>query len=466
MSLSHHSLCLWLPSFELRLELARTPELDGTSVGLLAPPDLGGTPVLTQLSERAGRAGLEPGMLVSKAIALCPSLTILEPDPAHYEAAMEGMLEALSQISPILEPVHPGLVHVGVDGLDRLFGHASQQIERVLQVLLEVLPPPLVAGFRMGYAPGTFGARVAAAAARPGSPIFVSDKGGSDRAVGPNALRDFLRPQPLQFAPLPASGLERLRRLGLQTLGEIGDLPRTALIRQFGRAGAAAQDCIRGEQIDPVQAVHQPRPLRTRMDFSAPTGNKETLVRALERLIDRLLQHPERKDRSLREVQLGGMLEGGGSWQIDGILREPTAQREPLVFLLRSRLDLYPPPRALETLHVEARTFGAPVTQIGLFARNETGARAQEGNPSRGGSIGESDRMPPSLREAVRQLRLRIGGDPLFRVVEVDPDSRIPERRYALFPVVSASDTVPNATVPQSTGPGATGPRAKLPSSC
>src|SRR5687768_15424109 len=34
---SRQALCLWLPTFELRLELVRTPELDSTSVALLSP---------------------------------------------------------------------------------------------------------------------------------------------------------------------------------------------------------------------------------------------------------------------------------------------------------------------------------------------------------------------------------------------------------------------------------------------
>ncbi len=43
------------------------------------------------------------------------------------------------------------------------------------------------------------------------------------------------------------------------------------------------------------------------------------------------------------------------------------------------------------------------------------------------------DELSPSLREALRELKLKIGHSPLYRVVEVDPWSRIPERRHALM---------------------------------
>ena len=38
------------------------------------------------------------------------------------------------------------------------------------------------------------------------------------------------------------------------------------------------------------------------------------------------------------------------------------------------------------------------------------------------------------LREAVRQARAVAGPDAALRIVAVDPDSRVPERRLALAP--------------------------------
>lgn len=117
-----------------------------------------------------------------------------------------------------------------------------------------------------------------------------------------------------------------------------------------------------------------------------------------------------------------GHLEGGGSWTVDAILREPSAEAERLAFVLRSRMGLTPPPRALTGLVVELTDFGAPTAQPDLFTANaEQGRTLAEG------------KIPPSLKDAVRELRLRLGDSPLYRVVELDPWSRIPERRHALL---------------------------------
>jgi DNA polymerase-4/protein ImuB len=90
-------------------------------------------------------------------------------------------------------------------------------------------------------------------------------------------------------------------------------------------------------------------------------------------------------------------------------------------------MALSPPPRAVEKLAVEIFQFGPASSQTGLFDRKEKSGRAS------GEMALEEGTVPPSLREAVRELKLKLGHSPLYRVVEVDPWSRIPERRHALL---------------------------------
>ena len=78
-------------------------------------------------------------------------------------------------------------------------------------------------------------------------------------------------------------------------------------------------------------------------------------------------------------------------------------------------------------LAVELYRFGPPSSQSGLFERQEASGRTQSGRELSDGEV------PHSLRDAVRELKLRLGHSPLYRVVEVDPTSRIPERRHALL---------------------------------
>jgi nucleotidyltransferase/DNA polymerase involved in DNA repair len=413
---SQNALCIWLPTFELRLELVRSPELDSTSVALLSPGETTRR-TIWQVSERASHSGVRPGQIVSQAVSLCPALTLLEPDPDHYDTAQDALLEALSGMSPIVEPAGRGRVFVGMDGLGRLYGSPHRQIERVIGSLFTVLPRPLVAATRVGWAPGKFGAWVAAAESGSGRPIIVAKSG----------LTEFLADRPVSSLPVEAIVIERLERLGIQTLGALAKLPPSALVGQFGGVGHDAHAWASGRRIDPVRPFHRPRPIRAFLDFPSPVGQVDILHSALKHLLERALARPERRGRSISGVRLAARLEGGGSWTIQVILREASADRDRIAYPIRSRISISPPPRAVEALSVEFFEFGAPSIQNDLFGRSESSGREEHGRPLTEGAV------PQALREAVQELKLKIGYSPLYRVVEIDPWSRIPERRHALL---------------------------------
>ncbi|HCR03783.1 MAG TPA: hypothetical protein DIU18_01200, partial [Gemmatimonadetes bacterium] len=223
---SRTALCIWLPTFELRLELMRFPALDATSVALLGT-GVGTRLTVWQVSERAAEAGVRPGQLVSQAISLCPTLTLLESDPAHYDAAQDTLLEVLAELTPVVEPAGHGRIFLGMDGLARLYGSPHNQVLRVLRSLSRVLPAALVAATRAGLAPGKFGAWVAAAGAQPGDPTIVPE----------GTLRTFLASRPVSVLPVEGATLDRLERLGVRTLGELVRFPAPALVGQFGEEG-------------------------------------------------------------------------------------------------------------------------------------------------------------------------------------------------------------------------------------
>lgn len=413
---SRRALCLWLPTFELRLELVRSPELDSTSVALLSPGESTRRTVW-QVSERAHAAGVRPGQLVSQAVSLCTSLTLLEPDPAHYDAAVDTMLEVLTEITPVIEPASRGRVFLGMDGLERLFGPPERQIERAQRSLFGVFPSPLVAATRAGMAPGKFGAWVAAASARAGEPVIVSEE----------RLEDFFAHCPVRALPVDPVVIGRLERLGIDTLGELRRFPEPSLVAQFGEDGRNALAWSTARRIDPVRPRHRSRPIRVSLEFPNPVGTVGTLHGALDRLTERALSRPARRGRSVTGARMGAHLEGGGSWFVEAVLREPTSERERIAAPLRAKMAISPPPKAVETLVLELTDFGAASAQTGLFDRKTASGRGTSELDLDEGEV------PVSLREAVQELKLRLGHSPLYRVVEVDPWSRIPERRHALL---------------------------------
>src|SRR5260370_12471019 len=111
--------CVWIPLFPLRCEEARHEGLVGYPIALLAPDT---TRKLWQASPLARHAGVKPGMTVSQAIGLCPTLRLIDPDPVPYDERVSSLLSSLNDVSPVVEPPALGLAYGGTARSAGLFG--------------------------------------------------------------------------------------------------------------------------------------------------------------------------------------------------------------------------------------------------------------------------------------------------------------------------------------------------------
>ncbi|HEX9610427.1 MAG TPA: hypothetical protein VF978_00980, partial [Gemmatimonadales bacterium] len=259
--------CVWIPLFPLRCEEARRPELVAFPHALLAP-DL--TRRLWQVSPLARHAGVRPGMTVSQAIGLCPTLRLCEPDPVHYDERFAHLLAALNEVSPVVEPGELGLAYVGGDGLEGIYG-APEQIVAAIQMrsaecgmrnvsvsVEQQTTSPLNSALhiphsalRVGWGPGKFVAWVAATRAKPGDAVIVTS-----REVG-----SFLAAQSIAALPLDPDTHRRLRQLGIRTLGALAALPEEAVTAQFGAVGRRLWRLAAGQIAEPVVGRVAPEPI-------------------------------------------------------------------------------------------------------------------------------------------------------------------------------------------------------------
>jgi protein ImuB len=206
--------------------------------------------------------------------------------------------------------------------------------------------------------------------------------------------------------------VESLERLGVASLGDLSGLPRPAIADRFGRLGLAAHDLAYGLD-SPL------RPRRPHEELVQEIGLPEAIYgiqldRALELLIERLVADPGRRGRTIRSLQLEARLAGGGSWRERLPLRSATASVERLSLALGPKLELLPAPAS--TLALRALELGPEGAEQPALSRDQRERRRER------------------LSEAIRQARAAGGRDALLRVVEVEVDSRIPERRAMLVP--------------------------------
>src|SRR6187200_3017077 len=122
--------CLLIPGFELRAALRARPRLALVPAALA--PDAGEEPLLGPVTAAAETAGVKPGMRLGEALATCPSLQLVDPDPAAPEEAWEGIVRALEDAGFAVDVAAPGCGYFETRGDERLYGGLEPALKRAL----------------------------------------------------------------------------------------------------------------------------------------------------------------------------------------------------------------------------------------------------------------------------------------------------------------------------------------------
>ena len=112
--------CALFPRFQLTVAAGDRNELLQTPCALA--PEPGGVQMVGEVSLAAEAFGVHPGMRLGEALARCPRLTLVPPDPAGVADAWERLLVRLESVGASVEPERPGLVCFEAQGLLRLYG--------------------------------------------------------------------------------------------------------------------------------------------------------------------------------------------------------------------------------------------------------------------------------------------------------------------------------------------------------
>ena len=386
--------CLLVPALALGVEVARRPQLRGRPVAIASARGQR----VTEASEAAARRGVRPGQRVGEAAAWCPGLTVLAERPARVRRAAARLASAAAAVSPLVEEAAPGEVYAGLRGLDGLYPDA----DALARALLARAPRAL--GARLGLARSRFTARAAASVSPPGGWLRVAD--GEERA--------FLAALPAGVLPLDEPHRDWLAALGLRTLGDLAALPRHAVEAQFGPAGGRAWLAARGEDAAPLVPRTPRERVRERAQAEPPLAARGAVLVTFEQLLGRALGRPGARGRLVRAVRLGAATGDDRLWERTRVLTEPTAERSRLWAAVRPSL--------------EAAPFGGPVAELSLELAGLTAERGLQGRLLPELAVRRRER----LDEMARHLKLRYSRAALRRVVALAPESRIPERRYAL----------------------------------
>jgi len=258
-----------MDAFYVSVELRRRPELRGRPV-IVA----GGGPrsVVTTASYEARRFGVGSAMPAARARRLCPEGIYLAPDFAYYrEASREVMAIVRAQVATV-EVIGLDEAYLDVTGLPA--PHAAMrrlaiEIERTTGLHCSI-----------GIGPSKLVAKVASDAEKPSGFVVLSRAQACARFAG----------APCGLVPgIGPKTVERLRRCGIETLGQLAAASPVQLAGQFGaKLGAELQRRARFEDETPVSEQRKVISESREITFDDDIVGLEQLEPILENLVTRL----------------------------------------------------------------------------------------------------------------------------------------------------------------------------------
>jgi len=278
-----------LDAFFVSVEQVLNPELKGKPVVVGGRPDRRG--VVAAASYEARAYGLHSAMPLATAVRLCPQAVFIPGNFRRYREASRRFMAILADFSPFLEPLGLDEAYLDVTGFESLHGSIRQMALSIKQRVRE--EQGLCAS--IGIAGCKVVAKVASDLSKPDGLIEVS----------PGEDRSFLAP--LSIDRLPGIGKkteQRLRGLGVNTIGQLSLVPVEALKSHFGASGEVLHRHSRGMDSRRVALPGEAKSISRETTFDKDISGRPVLESTLRYLGERVGADLRRRGRQARCVTL------------------------------------------------------------------------------------------------------------------------------------------------------------------
>lgn len=389
--------CAWIPAFRLAVAKLTKPGVDLDAPLILADRIERGRVVDCTLT--AAALGVRRGMTLVQAQAVAHEARTVFDDPLADAQVWNEVLEALDASSPLVEDDELGRAFVEMQGIAGDVGGWFAAVRGAL------------AGFdlpvRLGFGLNRFVSRIAA---------WRGD--GTACESDPAA---FLAPLPLELLEIDPGAIERLRLLGVKTLGELAALPHGPFVRRFGSEAATWHARARGIDERPLR----PRPRALRVDRTlygeGEASSEEQVLFALRTLVGWVVDDLSAAGKRVGRLVLQLECEDGETRELATRVAQPTAVPATLFELLRARLEGVVLTAPVVGLRLAAEELASGGVALSLFAA--------------------SDPDPDAIGIVLARLDAALGTGNALRARVLD-GSRI-ERRFALEPFTIETLTPP-----------------------
>ncbi len=370
-----------LDAFYAAVEQRDDPRLRGRPVVV---GGMGRRGVVSTASYEARRFGVRSAMPGSEARRRCPDAVFVSPRMEVYLREAQVVREVFESLTPLVEPLSLDEAFLDVTGSAALFGDGPAIAARLRAEVLERTGLTV----SVGVAANKFVAKVASDLRKPDALVVVP--AGTEAA--------FLAP--LGVERLWGAGpvtVDRLRALGLATVGELADFPAQLLAARIGERAARHLQCLaRGEDDRPVVPDREAKSISRETTFERDLRDDEACHRVLLELAESVGRRLRRAGKRSASVRLKVRFPPFRTVTRQAAVDPPTDDDLQIAALARRLLG-------------QVRSSRQPVRLLGVGA-----AELIDGDVPRQGSLfGEDapavDPRRARLTQAVDDLRERFG---------------------------------------------------------
>jgi DNA polymerase-4 len=220
--------------------------------------------------------GVRSAMPMFKALALCPSATVIRPDMAKYVRVGREVRHAMHALTPLVEPLSIDEAFLDLSGTQRVHGmipakvlaRFAREVERNIGITVSV-----------GLSCNKFLAKIASDLDKPRGFAAL------DQAEAKTMLAE--KPVGFIFGVGPATQ-ERLASRGFRSIADLQRADEIELMRQFPTEGRRLWRLARGLDDRRVVADRGAKTISSETTFEADISDFATLEKLLWRLSDKV----------------------------------------------------------------------------------------------------------------------------------------------------------------------------------